>query len=99
MVTHHVDPDLRRTRRSAGRPTADHRPLHPRVVIAGHKNPDAADDASQIAETRRYLTDARDLLTTAGGAQEFYEAMLSRYPDRINPGALWGAALTLFPRD
>jgi hypothetical protein len=27
----------------------------------------------------------------------FYEEMLRLHPDRINSGALWGAAITLFP--
>jgi len=73
--------------------------LRPAAVIAGHKNPDAADDISQIQETRRYLTDARELLQSATRADEFYRGMLALHPDRINPGALWGAAVTLFPTD
>ena len=34
----------------------------------------------------------------ASDAQAFYDKMLARHPDRINPGALWGAAVTLFPK-
>jgi glyoxylase-like metal-dependent hydrolase (beta-lactamase superfamily II) len=71
--------------------------LHPATVIAGHKNPRAFDNPSQIQHTRRYLTDARQLLSSSGSAQEFYDAMLRLHPCRINPGALWGAAITLFP--
>jgi len=71
--------------------------LHPATVIAGHKDPRASDDPAQIDETRRYLTDARRLLESSDSAAEFYEAMLQRHPNRINPGALWGAAITLFP--
>ncbi|WP_406034176.1 MBL fold metallo-hydrolase [Nocardioides sp. NBC_00163] len=71
--------------------------LAPRAVIAGHKAPDAANDPVQIDDTRRYLEDARDLLGSAKDAQTFYDGMLARHPDRINPGALWGAAITLFP--
>jgi glyoxylase-like metal-dependent hydrolase (beta-lactamase superfamily II) len=71
--------------------------LHPATVIAGHKNPRAYDNPSQIQHTRRYLTDARRLLSSLGSAQEFYDEMLRRHPGRINPGALWGAAITLFP--
>ncbi|ODR21642.1 MBL fold metallo-hydrolase [Mycolicibacterium porcinum] len=71
--------------------------LRPTVVIAGHKNPEAPDDTSQIAATRRYLTDARKLVESSTSAEEFYTAMLALHPDRINPGALWGAAITLFP--
>jgi hypothetical protein len=52
---------------------------------------------SQIQATRRYLTDARQLLESSDSAEAFYDAMPRRHPDRLNPGALWGAAITLFP--
>jgi glyoxylase-like metal-dependent hydrolase (beta-lactamase superfamily II) len=71
--------------------------LSPAAVIAGHKDPRAFDNPSQIQATRRYLTDARRLLESSESAEEFYEAMLRLHPNRLNPGALWGAAITLFP--
>ena len=71
--------------------------LDPVAIIAGHKDPDADDDPVHIEHTRRYLEDARELLATSSDAQEFYEAMLARHPGRINPGALWGGAMALFP--
>jgi glyoxylase-like metal-dependent hydrolase (beta-lactamase superfamily II) len=71
--------------------------LKPATVIAGHKDPRAFDNPSQIQATRRYLTDARRLLVSSESAEEFYDAMLRLHPDRINAGALWGAAITLFP--
>lgn len=71
--------------------------LEPKLVIAGHKNIDAPDLPGQIGSTREYLNDARGLLTSCKNAQEFYEAMMGRHGDRINPGALWGAAITLLP--
>lgn len=71
--------------------------LEPQAVVAGHKAPDAPDDPVHIEHTRRYLEDARALLAVSTDAQGFYDGMLARHPDRINPGALWGAALTLFP--
>ena len=70
---------------------------HPAAVVAGHKNPKACDSPSQIQETRQYLTDARELLTSSARAREFYAGMLVRHPNRINAGALWGAAITLLP--
>ncbi|MEV0672437.1 MBL fold metallo-hydrolase [Mycobacterium sp. NPDC050441] len=73
--------------------------LMPATVIAGHKNPDAPDEPSQLDATRRYLTDARRLIESSTGADDFYRDMLAIHPDRINPGALWGAAITLFPPD
>jgi glyoxylase-like metal-dependent hydrolase (beta-lactamase superfamily II) len=71
--------------------------LGARAVVAGHKAPDAPDDPVHIAHTRHYLEDAQELLAVAADARTFYAGMLARHPDRINPGALWGAAITLFP--
>ena len=71
--------------------------LNPATVIAGHKTPGASDGPSQIHATRRYLTDARRLLQSSESAEAFYKAMLQLHPNRVNPGALWGAAITLFP--
>jgi glyoxylase-like metal-dependent hydrolase (beta-lactamase superfamily II) len=71
--------------------------LNPATVIAGHKDSRAFDNPSQIQATRRYLTDARTLLESSESAEVFYQAMLRLHPNRINPGALWGAAITLFP--
>jgi glyoxylase-like metal-dependent hydrolase (beta-lactamase superfamily II) len=71
--------------------------LNPATVIAGHKAPGAFDNPSQIHATRRYLTDARRLLQSSDSAEVFYAAMLRLHPNRVNPGALWGAAITLFP--
>jgi glyoxylase-like metal-dependent hydrolase (beta-lactamase superfamily II) len=72
--------------------------LDPETVIAGHKDPQAADAPSQIQATRRYLTDARRLLESSDRAETFYGEMLALHRDRLNPGALWGTAITLFPR-
>ena len=72
--------------------------LRPATVVAGHKNPQASDDPSQIQATRRYLSDARNLLESSTRADAFYDGMLALYPDRINPGALWGSAITLLPQ-
>ena len=69
----------------------------PAAVVAGHKDPQALDNPSQIQQTRQYLSDARQLLTSSAQAREFYDGMLARHPNRINAGALWGAAIALFP--
>ena len=73
--------------------------LNSATVIAGHKDPRAFDNPSQIQATRRYLTDARRLLESSESAQVFYDAMLRLHPNRLNPGALWGAAITLLPTE
>ena len=43
-------------------------------------------------ETRQYLRDFNRLVETTSNARELYDAMLQLYPDRANPGSLWGGA-------
>jgi glyoxylase-like metal-dependent hydrolase (beta-lactamase superfamily II) len=69
--------------------------LAPKHVVAGHKAPGASDDPASIGETRAYLHDARRLLATLASPEEYYEAMLRRYPLRMNPGPVWYGALGL----
>jgi glyoxylase-like metal-dependent hydrolase (beta-lactamase superfamily II) len=66
--------------------------LKPKAVIAGHKVPENDDNPRVIAETRQYLRDFNRLNKTTTTARELYDAMLEIYPDRVNPGSLWGAA-------
>ena len=66
--------------------------LNPRAVIAGHKIPENADDPRIIAETRQYLRDFNRLDEATTTVGELYNAMLELYPDRANPGSLWGGA-------
>ncbi len=73
--------------------------LHPRVVVAGHKNKALPDDPKAIEETRRYLLDARRLLAAHPTPQAYYEQMLSLYPDRLNRGPLWYSGVALLGHD
>ncbi|MCU1648801.1 MAG: Beta-lactamase [Nocardia sp.] len=66
--------------------------LDPSYVIAGHKMPDNPDDPKILAETKQYLADFNRLDSTTGTVAELYDAMLKLYPDRANPGSLWGGA-------
>jgi glyoxylase-like metal-dependent hydrolase (beta-lactamase superfamily II) len=66
--------------------------LKPRAVIAGHKIPENDDNPRNIAETRQYLRDFNRLDEATTTARELYDAMLKLYPDRANPGSLWGGA-------
>src|ERR1700731_1753928 len=68
--------------------------LRPSAVVAGHKVPENDDDPRIIAETRQYLRDFNRLNMVTTTARELYDAMLEIYPDRVNPGSLWGAANT-----
>ncbi len=64
----------------------------PRAVIAGHKNPEKDDSPRIIEETRQYIRDFDRLAETSTTARELYDKMLEVYPDRANPGSLWGSA-------
>lgn len=66
--------------------------LKPRAVIAGHKVPENDDDPRVIGETRQYIRDFNRLNEATTSARQLYDAMLELYPDRANPGSLWGAA-------
>ena len=63
--------------------------LGPRVVVAGHKNPDLDDDATRVLnETREYLRAVDQVLAEQPSADAFVEAMTARYPDWLNPMVL-----------
>lgn len=66
--------------------------LNPRAAIAGRKIPENEDGPCIIAETRQYLCDFNRLDATTTTVGELYDAMLELYPDRANPGSLWGGA-------
>ena len=66
--------------------------LKPRAVIAGHKNPEKDDSPRIIEETRQYIRDFDRVGETSTTARELYDKMLELYPDRANPGSLWGSA-------
>ena len=71
--------------------------LNPRWVVAGHKNPELDDAGPRaISETRNYLNEAGELLARHTTALEFFNAMIERYPDRLNPTALWMGATALY---
>ena len=71
--------------------------LKPRAVIAGHKKPENDDSPGIIEETRKYIRDFDRLAETTRTARELYDRMLELYPDRANPGALWGSARAVKP--
>jgi len=71
--------------------------LRPRWIPAGHKNKDLDNDATRvIAETRQYLDEVDELLRTQTTPLDFFRAMLGRYSNRLNPGALWSGAKALY---
>jgi len=67
--------------------------LNPSAVVAAHKRPEREDSPKIIDETRQYIRDFDRLATETSTAQELYDRMLERYPNRVNPGwALWSSA-------
>lgn len=63
--------------------------LGPRVVVAGHKNPDLDDDAARVlAGTREYLATVEEVLAEQQSADGFFDAMTARYPDMLNPAVV-----------
>ena len=66
--------------------------LKPRAVIAGHGVLEPDSDLRHIQETRQYLHDFNRLDESTTTARELYDKMLELYPDRTNPGSLWGGA-------
>jgi len=61
-------------------------------VVAGHKKPEKDDNPRIIEETRQYIRDFERLARLTTTARELYDRMLELYPNRANPGALWGSA-------
>jgi glyoxylase-like metal-dependent hydrolase (beta-lactamase superfamily II) len=66
--------------------------LQPRAVIAGHKKPERDDSPRIIEETRQYIRAFDRFAESTTTARELYDRMMELYPDRANPGALWGSA-------
>jgi glyoxylase-like metal-dependent hydrolase (beta-lactamase superfamily II) len=66
--------------------------LNARAVVAGHKIPDNDDNPEAIAQTRQYLRDFIRLDQATDTPRQLFDAMIELYPDRANPGSLWGGA-------
>jgi glyoxylase-like metal-dependent hydrolase (beta-lactamase superfamily II) len=67
--------------------------LRPNRVVAGHKQPSLPDDPAILGATRKYLEDFDRLNAETSTNLELYNRMLGLYPDRANPGSLWGGSL------
>jgi glyoxylase-like metal-dependent hydrolase (beta-lactamase superfamily II) len=66
--------------------------LNPSAVVVGHGPIDPDNSPRHIQETRRYIQDFMRADDETRTARELYDRMLALYPDRINPGSLWGSA-------
>ncbi|NBD23060.1 MBL fold metallo-hydrolase [Paenibacillus sp. T1] len=66
--------------------------LNPQYVIVGHKVPENENNPKIMGETKQYLLDFNRLDKETDTALDLYHAMLKIYPNRVNPGSLWGSA-------
>ncbi|MEV7734607.1 hypothetical protein AB0O75_21445 [Streptomyces sp. NPDC088921] len=64
--------------------------------MASHKDVQRGNAASDIDETRRYLDVGAAVLDQSTSPAEYFNAMKQRYPERVNPWAIWLSALQLF---
>lgn len=72
--------------------------LAPRIIVAGHKDPDAPDDgaARQLAQSRRYIEDFDRAVTSSASASQLIDTMMDSYGDYGNPYSLFLSAHSQF---
>ena len=72
--------------------------LKPRIVVAGHKDPDARDDdpATILGSTKTYIRDFDQALSESHSAQELVDKMMVLHGGLGNPYTLWTAAQGVF---
>ncbi len=72
--------------------------LEPKIVVAGHKRPDARDDepATILGSTKTYIRDFDRALSDSRSAQELVDRMMVLHGDLGNPYTLWTAAQGVF---
>lgn len=71
--------------------------LQPKAVVAGHAVTDQDCSPRHIDATRRYIQDFNATVAKTTNNLDLYNEMLALYPDRVNPGSLWGAAKAAKP--
>ncbi|MFE0546106.1 MBL fold metallo-hydrolase [Streptomyces sp. NPDC058891] len=70
--------------------------LHPRAVVAGHKDAARGDEPSAIDDTRRYLETAAAVLAQQSTRREYFDRMTAAFPSWLNPTIAWLSAVRLF---
>lgn len=66
--------------------------LQPTAVVSGHKRDGDPDSAEDIGRTRDYIEDFIAELEKADNHTDLYQAIVARYPNRLNRGILWDSA-------
>jgi len=72
--------------------------LRPKIVVAGHKHPEARDDdpARILGDTKTYIRDFNQSLSESDSAQELVDKMMVLHGGLGNPYTLWTAAQSVF---
>ena len=68
-------------------------------MLSSQYRPGNDDDPRIIEETRQYIRAFDRLAETTTTAHALYDQMLSLYPERVNPGALWSSVRALKPEE
>lgn len=66
--------------------------VNPAAVVVGHGPLDPDNSPSHIEATCQYIREFDEISRESETARQLYDRMLALYPDRINPGSLWGSA-------
>jgi glyoxylase-like metal-dependent hydrolase (beta-lactamase superfamily II) len=69
--------------------------LQPRIVVAAHRRPEAANGPGILAECVDYIFDFDRFLTEGVRARELIRRMVAAYPERISLSTLYTAAYML----
>jgi glyoxylase-like metal-dependent hydrolase (beta-lactamase superfamily II) len=74
--------------------------LNPRIVVAGHKRPEAPDDDPTLTteQTHTYIKTFIDELEASDDSRDLVARMQRHYPDHLNPSALVLSAVTAWKR-
>jgi glyoxylase-like metal-dependent hydrolase (beta-lactamase superfamily II) len=72
--------------------------LEPKIVVAGHKRPDARDDdpVTILGDTKTYIRDFDQSLSESHSAHELVDKMMVLHGELGNPYTLWTAAQGVF---
>ncbi len=68
--------------------------LHPKIIVAGHKDPNTRDDdpAAILRATKGYIRDFDNAVVESRTPQELIDTMMRLHGERGNPWTLWKAA-------
>jgi glyoxylase-like metal-dependent hydrolase (beta-lactamase superfamily II) len=70
--------------------------MNPKIVVAGHKRPEARDTPNVLNETIQYLRDYSRHFAESKTPEELMETMFKDHPTRLNPTTVWRSVSTNF---